>query len=308
MKFLNGYIDFDCLLLLVVLLVLSLVLLKDKLNLFFSSGTTRENDLQYGGANVNMNANVNANVGMNKKTKVSNNLINPLKFASETDKFQVNEKYSSQFADLNSQRAWSSDLNAPMTSYLEITFPRYYHLNGLVTRGYEGVDEWVTKYLLEYYNPLNEQWKKYEQVFEGNVDDFSDRINRLDLYASAIRIIPVNWHHRPSLRIGFFGTKQEYSRCQYYQEQIKIKTGLESERFKQLYNDECRTIALQKYKSLQELYRQCKQELTDSKKQIEILTKKTSQLKIKLSQDLVPREQLEELADKYLALSLEKSP
>jgi len=240
-------------------------------------------------------------------------LIPDVSFSSNNDKIDLNDNYSSKFASLSDKRSWAGNPQLRYISYLQIDMPRFYHINGIVTKGRSGAKEWVTRYLVEYWDKYQENWVKYPQILPGNNNDNQPMTNSVDFSTDKIRIYPVRWIKRPSLRVGLIGEKAHFSSCRYYKAKIgNLSNESEKAYYQKLYDKSCLKVSKRSYDAVLDNLRMNKRELMQNMSKIEKLEKRREELDELQKQCCViakelkrvkdsscPREQLIDLANRY---------
>ncbi|XP_046932303.1 retinoschisin [Lynx rufus] len=114
-------------------------------------------------------------------------------------------------ARLNSQGfgcAWLSKYQ-DSSQWLEIDLKEVKVISGILTQGRCDIDEWMTKYSVQYRTDENLNWIYYKdqtgnnRVFYGNSDRTSTVQNLLrpPIISRFIRLIPLGWHVRIAIRM-----------------------------------------------------------------------------------------------------------
>ncbi|XP_061431901.1 uncharacterized protein LOC133357793 isoform X2 [Lethenteron reissneri] len=92
--------------------------------------------------------------------------------------------------------------------YLQVDLGVSFPISGLVLQGAPGNNTWVTEFQVVVLRADGKQWKPLDakgenQVFAGNVDGTTERslLFNTTVPASGIRVMPVAWHGRISLRL-----------------------------------------------------------------------------------------------------------
>lgn len=176
----------------------------------------------------------------NNKHKIENTIQN-LVFSSDSDKYSINQKYTSKYADLNLDGCWKGDPTKKFINYLQVDLPDFYHLDAIITKGYMG--EWVTEYYVEYYDKYSELWKKINRMFNGNHNDSYLITNELNISTNKIRIFPTRWNKNPSLKVSIIGTIQQFSKCQFYKEKMLSGNENDQSNYYKLYSDNCLNVS-----------------------------------------------------------------
>ena len=252
---------------------------------------------------------------LNQKT----NLIDGLIFSSNDDKINLNDNYSSKFAELSSKRSWASNPQSRYLSYLQVDFPDYFHIDGIITKGRSGAKEWVTQFYVEYWDRYSDNWTKYSQILNGNRNDDAVATNQVSIDTNKLRIYPIKWHRHPSLRIGFIGNKTGFSKCRYYR--MKMTTGNEIDKrsYQRLYQQKCLKVPKETFDMVVNNLRKNKKKMCLNKNKIAELEKKQQELeRLKkqcclvakelkhLKNSSCPRDQLIDLASRYRAIIEQK--
>jgi hypothetical protein len=243
------------------------------------------------------------------------NLIEGLKFSSNNDKINLNDRYSSKFAELSSKQSWAGNPQARYLSYLQVTFPDYYHIDGIITKGRAGSKEWVTRYYVEYWDRYSDNWVKYPQIMNANRNDSSPVTNQANISTNKLRIYPVKWHKHPSLRIGFIGNKTGFSKCRYYRMKMKSGNTIDRHNYQRLYQKKCLKVPKETFDMVVNNLRKNKKKMCLNKNKIADLEKKQIELEMlkkqcclvanelkQLKGSCCPREQLLDLANRYRKL------
>ncbi|XP_066019015.1 uncharacterized protein [Pocillopora verrucosa] len=112
----------------------------------------------------------------------------------------------------NKAGGWSA-LTSDINQWLQVDFGSYTHVTQLATQGVNGVDEWVTRYKLQFSdNGLT--YKFYQKTGDTSVTEFKGNQDRNEvvyntlrppLKARYVRIIPTQWNKHISMRIELFG-------------------------------------------------------------------------------------------------------
>ncbi|KAK3100720.1 hypothetical protein FSP39_024244 [Pinctada imbricata] len=97
--------------------------------------------------------------------------------------------------------------------YIQVTFYDLVIIKGIVTMGRSDADEYVTQYKIRYQYDTFSKWVWYEQppgtikVFTGNSDISNAVTNSLmfPIESKSIRLYPVQWHNKMSLRWDVMG-------------------------------------------------------------------------------------------------------
>lgn len=224
------------------------------------------------------------------------NLIQGIKYSSNTGLDTLDYEYSSKYAALDSKRAWGGNVRRKYFTYLEIELPQFSYVTGIVTAGYDDMREWVTEYYIEYWDNYRELWVKYDKVFVANVDDHSRVINNLEVRTSKIRVYPIAWETNPSMRVGIIGRPATFSKCRYYQ--TKMRMG-DRERYHKLYTTECSKVSINKYRESENRNNDLKKKSYELELELLDSQEKYHQLEKQLKTEYCPREQLHELALKF---------
>lgn len=247
--------------------------------------------------------------------KIKNAMIPQLSLSSNNVKIALNVEYGAEFAQLDSNKSWSGDPKQAHLSYLQVKFPGYFHVTGIITKGRSGSNEWVTRYYLEYWDRYKEKWVKFDQILVGNQTDDTPTVNRINLNSNKIRIYPVKWHKNPSLRVAFIGERVHFSKCRYYK--MKMKTGNSAERknYHQLYQQKCLKIPKETFDQVVDNLRQKEKticldkikmsELEKSQQELNALKKKCCLVATEfkhLKKTSCPRDQLIDLANSYRSI------
>ncbi|CAD7681822.1 unnamed protein product [Nyctereutes procyonoides] len=114
-------------------------------------------------------------------------------------------------ARLNSQGfgcAWLSKYQ-DSSQWLQIDLKEVKVISGILTQGRCDIDEWMTKYSVQYRTDENLNWIYYKdqtgnnRVFYGNSDRTSTVQNLLrpPIISRFIRLIPLGWHVRIAIRM-----------------------------------------------------------------------------------------------------------
>ncbi|XP_006893890.1 PREDICTED: retinoschisin [Elephantulus edwardii] len=114
-------------------------------------------------------------------------------------------------ARLNSQGfgcAWLSKFQ-DSSQWLQIDLKEIKVISGILTQGRCDIDEWMTKYSVQYRTDENLNWIYYKdqtgnnRVFYGNSDRTSTVQNLLrpPIISRFIRLIPLGWHVRIAIRM-----------------------------------------------------------------------------------------------------------
>ncbi|XP_039270233.2 uncharacterized protein LOC120344954 isoform X1 [Styela clava] len=116
----------------------------------------------------------------------------------------------------NPESAWCAD--DEKDDYLQVDFGRQIKLAGLVTRGYEIADSWVTSYTVSYKNKNDEY--QFVKDMEGNIKIFTgneDGITIVDqkfpvpLNTSVIRIYPTAHHTAACMQADVYACTKQVS-------------------------------------------------------------------------------------------------
>jgi hypothetical protein len=68
---------------------------------------------------------------------------------------------------------------------------------------------WVESFLLHYRDLTTGKWIQYNQIFNGNHDISTERVNEVSLLTRFVRITPVEYHHAKEMRMIFYGKETE---------------------------------------------------------------------------------------------------
>jgi hypothetical protein len=182
-------------------------------------------------------------------------------------------------AHLRSKYSWSG--SKKYKTYLQATFDRPYNVSYILTRGREGTNEYVTKYVMKYRDPFKNKWHIYPmyyqgslttnaisenkpRIFEGNKDDNSVKSNILGIITDSVRIYPKKWNIEPSLRLGFTGKPLKIeNNCKYLKARMD-NAVMENDRkiYKREYEKYCKKISAVNHNKLKKKY----SKLKDAKK------------------------------------------
>lgn len=220
-----------------------------------------------------------------------NNLLQDLVFTSNTGLDELNNDRSSKYASFDLDKAWGGNPNSRYFTYLEVKLPSYTHLTGILTRGYQGQNEWVTEYYLEYWDDYREKWIKVDRMYQGNSNDNEVVYHQINLDTSRIRIYPISWQNYPSLKVSFQGEQIVFLPCQHYQIQSKEGPVERRDYYNNLYQQNCLKIDLAQYEKLNGEMQNMRLELDQLR--IELMQEKEK------TRNSCPREQLVELANKF---------
>ncbi|XP_068694508.1 uncharacterized protein [Montipora foliosa] len=114
------------------------------------------------------------------------------------------------------QGAWSAK-NNDKNQWLQIDLRTWYtKVTAVASQGRNQVDQWVTKYKLQYSNDgyifqyYKEQGQTVDEEFTANWDQDTIIYHKLNppITARYIRFRPVNWHNHISMRVEVYGCKQ----------------------------------------------------------------------------------------------------
>ncbi|KAL9968116.1 hypothetical protein ACROYT_G026448 [Oculina patagonica] len=110
------------------------------------------------------------------------------------------------------QGAWSARTNH-VNQWLQVDLGGYTRVTRVATQGRNAVNQWVTKYKLQYSNDgvnfqyYREQGQTTNKEFAGNADQDTVVYHQLNppIKARYIRFVPVAWHVHISMRVELFG-------------------------------------------------------------------------------------------------------
>ncbi len=152
---------------------------------------------------------------------------------------------------LNQQSGWCAGDKENMKNYLEANFDQVYKVKTVLTQGRSTGNQWVTRYAVEYLDPITYKWLRYGTTFDGNKDQNTIAIRKVKFVTKSVRIYPMLWNKWPSMRIGFDGSTTGLTKCDTYLKESQ-DSSKESERKAALkkYNSECRKITFQEHLEL----------------------------------------------------------
>ncbi|KAL7638819.1 UNVERIFIED_CONTAM: hypothetical protein RMT77_010353 [Armadillidium vulgare] len=122
---------------------------------------------------------------------------------------------------LDGDFAWTPSVNN-MYQYLDLDFKDYYSFTSIKTQGKGDSNEFVTKFNI-LYSDDGESWRNVQdsngisQAFEGNIDGNRKKENifTTPIIARYLRILPLRWGERISMRVEVYG-------CQYERETVSF--------------------------------------------------------------------------------------
>ncbi|KAI8501685.1 hypothetical protein Bbelb_209560 [Branchiostoma belcheri] len=124
------------------------------------------------------------------------------------------QDYPPRNARLHGNGCWIP--STPHSSWLQVEFPTTMILTGIRTQGFR--TGWITKYKVEYSETLSSMWITCKAFITtdqltGNVDADSvvEHLFSGRLQAQRIRVIPIQYHMQPSLRLEIIGC--DYGSC-----------------------------------------------------------------------------------------------
>ncbi|EDO48832.1 predicted protein, partial [Nematostella vectensis] len=148
----------------------------------------------------------NASVGMEYGYYLPSNIYS----SSEEEK----KVYGPSLARLSSAvgEAWTAMQNDAY-QWLQVDFNSMQNVKYIATQGKVGTQERVKSYNLKHGNEqstlkfIEENGKV--KVFAGNMDENNISINffNREIQTRHVKIIPISWYHRVSLRVDFYGCK-----------------------------------------------------------------------------------------------------
>ncbi|XP_068677063.1 uncharacterized protein [Montipora foliosa] len=136
-----------------------------------------------------------------------------------TSSSQLDEDHSSTRARLhlkafdNKSSGWSP-VKSDHNQWLQVDLDGSARITRLATQGSNAKDEWVTKYMLEYsydgvrFHTYRESVEETSaKIFVGNRDSDTVVYNKLipPITASVLRLFPVEWHKRVTIRMEIYG-------------------------------------------------------------------------------------------------------
>jgi hypothetical protein len=68
---------------------------------------------------------------------------------------------------------------------------------------------WVKSFVLHYRDLITGKWIQYSQIFNGNNDIATEKVNEVSLLTRFVRVTPVEYHHAKEMRIIFYGKETE---------------------------------------------------------------------------------------------------
>ncbi|XP_073259033.1 uncharacterized protein [Porites lutea] len=138
--------------------------------------------------------------------------------AQVTASSQMDNTHSAREARLHSksdgnQRGGWVALKNDLNQWLQVDLGTFTRVTRVATQGRDGYDQWVTKYRLQYsddgdtFHSFKVITINSAKVFPGNQDNSTVVYNPLSppVTTRFIRLIPVGWHSRISMRIEIYG-------------------------------------------------------------------------------------------------------
>lgn len=94
--------------------------------------------------------------------------------------------------------AGTDDVN----QWIQVDYDYQTNITGVITQGREDSPEWVTSYKIQYRINSTAAWTELPQTYTGNSDQHTIVYNALPvgIIALSVRLLPVTWHGRISLR------------------------------------------------------------------------------------------------------------
>ena len=112
----------------------------------------------------------------------------------------------------------------------------------------ENKNEWVTQFEIDYLIPNSDKWAPLGKKYSANIDQDTIKEVDVDVATESLRIYPTQWNAWPSMRVGFKGVTYELKKCEKYQNlQTYGKTEEQKNKFKNLFDKECRKISYSKH-------------------------------------------------------------
>jgi len=128
--------------------------------------------------------------------------------------------------------------------HIEIKLAGYYNIQSIITQGDYEKNYWITNMKILYLVPYTEEYViLYDNIICNSDNNSENKIN-MNIITNNIRLIPINWHINPSLRIGIEGEKINVTKCEKYNNlSTYSKTESDRQHYSELYNNECRKIS-----------------------------------------------------------------
>ena len=92
--------------------------------------------------------------------------------------------------------------------YLQADFSGTYHIREIFIQSQPSSKNWTTKYRLSYYSDKDKKFIDIDNDFVGNCNDKFTKKHTLNIITNRIRLYPISWINKPSLKVGFTGDKK----------------------------------------------------------------------------------------------------